>query len=268
MKIALIGYGKMGRAIERIALDRGHEIVSIIDLDNLSDFDSENFANAEAAIEFTTPATAAENVKRAVRKGVPVVCGSTGWYSRKPEVEEAVKEAGSALLASSNFSIGVYVFNIINRKLAALMNHLPEYHPRMIETHHVHKLDHPSGTAITLAESIIANHEGITAWEDAGMVNVSEDNKLSEREIFDREATKSGDPAALPVLSLREGEVPGIHTIEWESAVDCISISHSAKSRDGFALGAVMSAEWIAGKKGIFTISDMMDDLLNENVEI
>ncbi len=252
----------MGHAIERIALERGHEIVAIVDLHNIDDIDGEAFASADAAIEFTTPATAPANVVRAARRGVPVVCGSTGWASKAAEVEREVKAAGGALLASSNFSIGVYIFNLINSKLARLMSHLPQYSPRMIETHHVHKLDHPSGTAITLAETILSENERIDSWSDAGKINIAEgETRPADSELFERSGVKAA-AGEMPVVSVREGEVPGIHTIEWDSPVDTISITHSAKSRDGFALGAVMAAEWLAGKKGIHTISDMMEDLL------
>ncbi len=263
MKIALIGYGKMGHAIERIALERGHDIVSVIDAGNTADFESEAFASADAAIEFTTPSTAPANVMRAASHGVPVVCGSTGWAASRDEVERHVTEAGGALLASSNFSLGVYVFNIVNRKLASLMSHLPQYRPQMYETHHVHKLDHPSGTAITLAEGIIAENSRVNAWGDQGMVNVDESNaSLSPRQIAETIEKPAMPDTTLPILSLREGEVPGTHTISWDSPVDNIEITHRAKSRDGFALGAVMAAEWIAGKKGIFSIDDMMSDIL------
>lgn len=263
MKIALIGYGKMGHAIERIARERGHEIVSIIDLHNSADIEGEAFATADAAIEFTTPSTAPDNVMRAAAAGVPVICGSTGWASRRDEVEKSVVDAGGALLASSNFSIGVNIFNIINRKLASLMSHLPQYKPHLYETHHVHKLDHPSGTAITLAEGIIAENERVNSWADEGMVWIDETNaSMTPQELAAKVDAPEIASDALPVLSMREGEVPGTHTIDWDSPVDCISITHRAKSRDGFALGAVMAAEWIAGKKGIFTIEEMMSELL------
>ena len=263
MKIALIGYGKMGHAIERIARERGHEIVSVIDVNNNADIEGEAFASADAAIEFTTPATAPDNVMRAAAAGVPVICGSTGWAARRDEVEKRVSEVEGALLASSNFSIGVNVFNIVNRKLAALMSHLPQYMPHMYETHHVHKLDHPSGTAITLAEGIIAENERVNSWADEGMVWIDETNASKTPQEIEASIEKPAmEPDALPVLSFREGEVPGTHTVDWDSPVDCISITHRAKSRDGFALGAVMAAEWIAGRKGIFTIDEMMAELL------
>ncbi len=262
MKIALIGYGKMGHAIERIARIRCHEIVSVIDIDNAADMDGDVFASADVAIEFTTPATAPGNIVRATSHGVPVVCGSTGWAAAKDEVEKCVTDAGSALLASSNFSIGVNIFNAVNRRLAHLMSHLPQYTPYMSETHHVHKLDHPSGTAITLAEGIIAENERIGKWVDKGMVNAVSELPTKEEKL---ETITVGNFAAdeLPVMSYRRGEVPGIHTVLWDSPVDSIKITHSAKSRDGFALGAVIAAEWLAGKKGIFTIDQMMEELLS-----
>lgn len=263
MKIAIIGYGKMGHAIERIAIERGHEIVAIIDADNTADFDSEAFASAEAAIEFTTPMTAPGNVMRAVGKGVPVVCGSTGWGDSRALVDKAVTEAGGALLASSNFSIGVHVFNTISRRLAHIMDKLAQYSPHMSETHHIHKLDHPSGTALTIAEGIIGECGRVDGWADEGVIWMNADpagRAIQEREA---EARAKEIPAdKLPILTYREGEVPGIHTVTWESPVDTITISHSAKSRDGFALGAVMAAEWIAGRKGIFTIEEMMKSLI------
>lgn len=253
----------MGHAIERIARERGHEIVSVIDVNNNADIEGEAFASADAAIEFTTPATAPDNVMRAAAAGVPVICGSTGWAARRDEVEKRVCEVEGALLASSNFSIGVNVFNIVNRKLAALMSHLPQYMPHMYETHHVHKLDHPSGTAITLAEGIIAENERVNSWADEGMVWIDETNASKTPQEIEASIEKPVmEPDALPVLSFREGEVPGTHTVDWDSPVDCISITHRAKSRDGFALGAVMAAEWIAGRKGIFTIDEMMAELL------
>ncbi|MCI9284996.1 MAG: 4-hydroxy-tetrahydrodipicolinate reductase [Muribaculaceae bacterium] len=261
MKIAIIGYGKMGHAIERIARDRGHEIVAVIDAGNVADMDGDAFASAEAAIEFTTPSTAPANILKAASRGVPVVCGSTGWNDRRAEVESGVIAAGGSLLASSNFSIGVNVFNVISRRLASIMSHLPQYKPSMTEVHHIHKLDHPSGTAITLAEGIMAEDKGITSWTDAGIVHADSPDMPSEARAAS-EAMDNTPASSLPILSLRQGEVPGIHTINWDSQVDTITISHSAKSRDGFALGAVMAAEWLAGRKGIFTIDQMMEDLI------
>ena len=253
----------MGHAIERIALERGHEIVSVIDADNTDCFDSEAFASADAAIEFTTPATAPANVMRAASKGVPVVCGSTGWADRRAEVEKAVTEAGGALLASSNFSIGVHVFNNISRRLAHIMGKLPQYTPHLAETHHVHKLDHPSGTAITIAEGIIDECPRISGWEDEGILWMNAPEQEQEKMTAEIAKRAKETPAdKLSVLALRKDEVPGIHVVSWESPVDAITITHSAKSRDGFALGAVMAAEWLAPRKGIYTIDQMMADIL------
>ena len=219
MKIALIGYGKMGHMIESIALERGHEIVCIIDQNNLCDFESEAFASADVAIEFTTPQTAKQNIRRAWAAGVPVVCGTTGW-----DVEAIKQEAQEAgLMWSSNYSIGVNILFALNRQLAKLMVAYPDYTPHMTEVHHIHKLDAPSGTAKTLQEAI------------------------GEERL----------PIA-DVESIREGEVPGIHTVVWDSEVDTISISHSAKSRKGFALGAVIAAEWMLGKTGWHDFSEII----------
>ncbi|MDE6378186.1 MAG: 4-hydroxy-tetrahydrodipicolinate reductase, partial [Duncaniella sp.] len=203
------------------------------------------------------------NVERAARAGVDVVCGSTGWYDRLPEVAKVVDAAGTALIAASNFSIGVHVFNSISRRLAAIMNRLPQYAPSMSETHHVHKLDHPSGTALTIAEGIISETDRLEGWADTGVIR--EDAPEAERKAQEAEAERlfSQAPAdQLPITTYRRGEVPGIHEVKWVSPVDEITISHSAKSRDGFALGAVMAAEWIAGRKGVYSIAQMMDSLL------
>ena len=263
MKIAIIGYGKMGHAIERIALERGHEIVSIIDTHNLDEMEGEAFRSARVAIEFTTPTTAAANVERAARQGVSVVCGSTGWYDALPQVARVIEQTGTALLAASNFSIGVHVFNNISRRLAQIMNRLPQYTPSMNETHHIHKLDHPSGTALTIAEGVISELDRLNGWTDTGVI--WEDAPEAERKAQEAEARRleSEVPAdRLAVTTYRRGEVPGIHEVKWESPVDEITLRHSAKSRDGFALGAVMAAEWLVGKKGVYSISQMMDSLL------
>ena len=235
----------------------------MIDADNTAEFDYDAFASADAAIEFTTPSTAPDNVMRAASRGVPVVCGSTGWYARKAEVEEAVLNAGSALLASSNFSIGVHVFNNISRRLARIMGKLEQYEPSMTETHHIHKLDHPSGTAITIAEGVIEECPRVKGWEETGVVWMNAPEQERDAQLTAAEANAAGlDESKLGILTFRRGEVPGIHAVKWESAVDTITIEHSAKSRDGFALGAVIAAEWIAHRKGIFTIDRMMEDIL------
>lgn len=244
MKIALIGYGKMGKAIERFALSRGHEVTVRIDVDNQEDFNSEAFRNSDVAIEFTTPATAAANCRRALEAGVKVVSGSTGWAAQMPEIEQLCKATGGAMLWSSNFSIGVNLFMAVNRYLAKMMNAFPQYIPSMTEVHHIHKLDHPSGTAITLAEGIIESNSRTERWtEDAAQAS-AEDMLIDHR---------------------REGEVPGIHNIRWDSPVDTITIEHSAKSRDGFALGAVMAAEWVAQHTGWLNMNMFMNEMIHGN---
>lgn len=245
MKIAIIGYGKMGHMIEEAAKRRGHEVVSIIDKDNHSDFDSEAFRSADCAIEFSTPDTAVDNILNAFRQGVSVVCGTTGWTSRMPEIEEACRKARTGFLWSSNYSVGVNIFMAVNRYLASIMDKFPEYTPHMVETHHIHKLDHPSGTAITLAEEIENAVSRVGGWQEPGADGKSMRNPLKP------------DAPLMELDHIRSGEVPGIHTIVWDSDVDSIMITHSAKSRAGFALGAVMAAEWLAGRTGVHTIGEV-----------
>ena len=235
MKIALIGYGKMGKTIEQIALQRGHQIVSIIDINNTADFDSEAFRSADVAIEFTTPATALGNYMRCFEANVPVVSGTTGWLSHLDEVKAKWEQEGKTFFYASNFSVGVNIFFALNRYLAKIMNGFPAYDVRMTEVHHIHKLDAPSGTAITLAEGILDNVERKERWT------------LETAE----------QPTDLPIHAIREGEVPGIHEIIYESEADTISIKHDAKSRAGFALGAVIAAEFTAGKKGFLGMNDL-----------
>ncbi|MGN0068700.1 MAG: 4-hydroxy-tetrahydrodipicolinate reductase [Prevotella sp.] len=248
MKIALIGYGKMGKMIEQIAIGRGHEIVSIIDIDNQEDFDSPAFASADVAIEFTAPTAAYGNYLRAFSHNVKVVSGSTGWMDEHgDDVRCMCSEGGQTLFWASNFSIGVAIFSAVNRYLAGIMNGFPQYAVRMEETHHVHKLDAPSGTAITLAEDIVDRLDGKRAWV-----------KGLQRHA-DGTVSGSNDVAAdeLPIESIRRDEVPGIHTVSYDSEADCITISHDAHSRKGFALGAVLAAEFTATHSGLLTISDM-----------
>jgi 4-hydroxy-tetrahydrodipicolinate reductase len=244
MNIAIIGYGKMGHAIERIALSRGHNIVAVIDADNAADIATPQFRSADAAIEFTTPATAEAMCRAAIAQGVPVVSGTTGWTAALPAVGSAAEAAGTALLWSSNYSLGVALFRLINRYAAALMAPFSQYTPHLTEVHHTHKLDHPSGTAITLADELSAACPRIDGWSE---------------EPADGSAT-------LRVDHIRRAEVPGIHTIDWDSPVDHITLEHNAASRDGFALGAVMAAEWIAGRTGLFSIDDMMRSILPEHL--
>ena len=258
MKIALIGYGKMGRMIEEVALQRGHEIVSIIDVDNQQDFDSDAFRSADVAIEFTAPTAAYGNYLRAWEQGVKVVSGSTGWMKEHgDEVRKACSEEGKTLFWASNFSVGVAIFSAVNRYLAKLMNRFPQYDVAMEETHHVHKLDHPSGTAVTLAEEIIKNIDRKTEWisltPDPSPKGEGSDG-TSEHLPFSGEAGRG-----LYITSYREGEVPGIHSVRYDSEADCITITHDAHSRKGFALGAVLAAEYTKDHEGLLSIGDLFD---------
>ena len=248
MKIALIGYGKMGKMIEQIAISRGHEIVSIIDVDNQQDFDSEAFASADVAIEFTAPQAAYGNYLKAFAKGVKVVSGSTGWMKEHgDDVRRMCNEEGKTLFWASNFSIGVAIFSAVNRYLAKIMNGFQQYGVEMEEVHHVHKLDHPSGTAITLAEEVVENIDRLDKWAVGTVQNP--DGTI--------DGSKDVEAGSLRIDSIRRGEVPGIHTIKYDSEADSITITHDAHSRQGFALGAVLAAEYTAEHNGLLTISDM-----------
>ena len=236
MKIALIGYGKMGKTIERIALERGHEIVSVIDVDNVDDFDSDAFKSAEVAIEFTAPQVALSNYRRAFASGVAVVSGTTGWTEQLPQLKKEIEAGNNTLFWSSNFSMGVNVFMAVNKYLAGIMNQFPNYNVEMTEVHHTQKLDAPSGTAIALAEEIL--------------------EKLDRKDKWVKETETNSNEMA--IKSIRRGQVPGIHTICYDSEVDSITITHDTKNRDGLALGAVFAAEFTAGKKGFLGMGDML----------
>lgn len=241
MKIAIIGYGRMGRAIEEVARSRGHEIVCVIDTGDEDKFASKEFRSADVAIEFSIPTAAVDNYLQAFAAGVPVVSGTTGWLDSMPEIKDMCDKDAGTLLWSSNFSVGVNIFMAMNRYLSKLMNRFPQYDPSMMEVHHIHKLDHPSGTAITLAEEIVADTDRISSWAEPQ----GETSEVAE--------------GVLPVSHRREGEVPGIHSITWDSPQDTITITHSAKSRAGFALGAVLAAEWLKGKSGFHTMAEVLD---------
>lgn len=236
MKIALIGYGKMGHMIEEVALQRGHEVVLKINIDNTEEFTEENTAAADVAIEFTAPESAYENVKRCLDFGVPVVSGSTGWNRQIPEAQRYCLQKGGAFLHASNFSIGVNIFFEVNKLLARLMASQPEYEVALKEIHHTQKLDSPSGTAVTLAEQVIENVGHKRTWVNA--------------------AAKR--PEELSIISERIDPAPGTHVVIYSSEVDDIEIVHTAHNRKGFALGAVLAAEFLAGKKGTFTMSDVL----------
>ena len=248
MKIALIGYGKMGKEIEKIALSRGHEIVSIIDVDNHQDMDSDAFRSADVAIEFTAPSVAYGNCLDAFRQGVKVVSGSTGWMGEHgEEMRRLCKEEGKTLFWASNFSLGVAIFSAVNKYLAKIMNKFPNYDVSMVETHHIHKLDAPSGTAITLAEGILENLDRKDKWVMGTLT--APDGTVS--------GTTECAPDELPVSAIRKDEVPGIHTVRYESEADSIIITHDAKNRKGFALGAVLAAEYTATHEGFLGMNDL-----------
>ena len=252
MKIALIGYGKMGHEIERTALSRGHEIVCRIDVDNLQDFESEAFRNADVAIEFTAPTQAYGNVLKAFAAGVKVVSGSTGWMEQhSQEMKDLCSDGKNTLFWSSNFSIGVALFSKVNEYLARLMNGYPMYEVSVEEIHHIHKLDAPSGTAITLAQGIIDNLDRKTGWSKGTLIN-ADGTVTGSREY---------EPQNIRIDSVRHGECPGIHIIEYDSSCDFIKITHSAKDRSGLALGAVLAAEYTVSHSGFLTMKDLMDSM-------
>ena len=231
MKIALVGYGKMGKIIDEIATQRNHEIVARLNESPTSG----NLNNADVVIEFSNPEVAFNNIKTCLENNIPVICGTTGWLDQKPEIEKIAAENNTAFLYGSNFSLGVNLFFALNEKLADLMKNFPDYNIQLEEIHHTHKKDAPSGTAISLAEGIIKNDQRFEGW------------KLEE--------TKEKE---LGIFAIREDEVPGTHSVFYKSSVDEIEIKHTAYSRNGFALGAVIAAEWIQGKTGNFSMKDVL----------
>jgi 4-hydroxy-tetrahydrodipicolinate reductase len=252
MKIALIGYGKMGHEIEKTALSRGHQVVCKIDIDNPQDFDSPGFRNADIAIEFTAPTQAYNNILKCFKAGVKVVSGSTGWMEQhRDEMTELCKDGANTLFWSSNFSIGVALFSRVNTYLAKLMNSYPMYEVSMSETHHIHKLDAPSGTAITLAEGIISQLDRKEGWSKGTLLNP--DGTIT--------GTTQYKPQDIRIDSLRQGEIAGIHEITYDSSADFIRIIHYAKDRSGLALGAVLAAEYTVNHKGFLKMDDLMDSL-------
>lgn len=232
MKIAIVGYGKMGKVIERLALERGHEIVLRKNSSNAWD----GLEQADAAIEFSLPETAEANVRQCLNAGIPTVCGTTGWLEHLPEIEGLTAQLNGAFIYGSNFSLGVNLFFALNRQLAQLMKPY-DYQAKMQEIHHTQKLDAPSGTALSLAKDLMAIQTHYTDWELGKTAST---------------------PTHLPIEALRIGTVPGTHTVTYESPIDRISITHEAHSREGFALGALIAAEWLADKKGVFTMKDVL----------
>jgi 4-hydroxy-tetrahydrodipicolinate reductase len=243
MKIILLGYGKMGHEVEKIALQRGHEIVAAID--NEEEFrnsEIQKFRNLEdvVAIEFSTPATAFQNIKRCFDLNIPVVCGTTAWYQHFDEVKERCEREGQTLFYAPNFSIGMNIMFMLNSQLAKITEKYG-YKLSLTETHHIHKLDKPSGTAVKLADDILANNKNYNSWE-----------------LTDGDKQTATDDA-LPITAIREGDVFGIHEVQAQSDCDIIKLSHEAFSRKGFASGAVIAAEFILGKKGLFTMNDLLN---------
>ncbi len=236
MKIMLIGYGKMGKTIEHIALGRGHTVPFKIDLSNIGELKNITVKDVDAVIEFTQPESAFENIRQCIENGIPVVSGTTGWLDKKPEIETLCKSKGGAFFYASNYSVGVNLFFHLNKYLAKIMNTRPEYSISTEEIHHTAKKDAPSGTAITLAEGILENIERKKAWINDGTLKTEE----------------------LSIISKRIDPYPGEHTIVYSSPIDNIEIKHTAHSREGFATGAVLAAEFITGKKGIFGMDDML----------
>jgi 4-hydroxy-tetrahydrodipicolinate reductase len=235
MKIALIGYGKMGKMIEEQAIARNHEIALKIDMDNRSNITPEQLKQCDVAIEFTTPSSVIDNISWCFNNKIPIIVGTTGWYSNLENVKKECEVKNGTFLYASNFSVGVNIFFALNEFLAKIMNNYPGYESRIEEIHHIHKLDSPSGTGISIAEGIIKNIDSKTSW--------SEDNIKNK--------------TVLPIISRREGEVPGTHIVKYQSDIDDIEIKHIAHNRKGFALGAVIAAEWLKDKKGFHTINEM-----------
>lgn len=236
MNIALIGYGRMGQEIEKVALGRGHKVKIKIDKHNLNEFIPSNFSEIDAAIEFSFPDSAYENVKKCLEMNIPVVSGTTGWGEKYNDAVELCLANSTSFISSSNFSVGVNILFKLNSELAKIMKAQKNYSVSIEEIHHTKKLDAPSGTAITLAKDIIKQYDTYQDW------------------CFDDDK-KDG---FIPIRCIREGLVPGIHSIEWNSDIDSISLKHDAHSRAGFALGAVLAAEYISDKKGIFTMNNVL----------
>ncbi len=239
MKIALIGYGKMGKAIEKIAVERGHSVVAIYDSKNI--FSADAADKIDVAIEFTKPDLAVNHIKKCIDTHIPIVTGTTGWFNQLEEIEAYTEQNNGALLHASNFSIGVNIFFAINRKLAQLISKHPEYQVSIEEIHHLQKLDAPSGTAISLAKGILENNSNLKEW------------------VLEEGKTQSFESHQIPITARREPDVPGTHTVKYQSEIDTISIHHEAHSRQGFALGAVIAAEWLFGKKGVFTMNNVLN---------
>ena len=241
MNIALIGYGKMGLTIEALGIKQGHSFPLIIDEHNQEDLNRDRLTGIDAAIEFTVPAAAPDNIRKCIDLNLPVVCGTTGWNEKIPEIEAYCQEHNGTLFHASNFSIGVNILFALNKKLAGIMEHYPEYRAHIIEVHHVHKKDAPSGTAISLAQQILEANSRIKNWY------------LTEGDPSEDKRT-----GQLPIEAIREGEVRGKHSIHYTSPVDTISLGHEAGSRDAFASGVLLAAQFIRDRKGVYGMQDLL----------
>ena len=249
MKIALIGYGKMGRTIEAMGKKQGHDFPLIIDEHNPGDLHAGNLNKIDAAIEFSTPSAAPGNIKACLELGTPVVSGTTGWNEEFSEIEKVCKENHGSFFHASNFSIGVNILFAMNRQLARIMDRFPDYTASMEEVHHIQKLDAPSGTAISLAEQILEESHRLSSWR---LQQEEPPRDLSRVKPVEHQSE------VLPIRAIREGEVKGMHSLIYESEVDRISLIHEAKSRDAFAAGALLAAEFVQGKKGVYGMSDLL----------
>lgn len=241
MKIALLGYGKMGKIIEEIAISRGHSIVLKVNSANSATFSDSELKQADVAIEFSRPDSVMQNISRCITAGVPIVVGTTGWYANLENVKKEVQSANGALFHASNFSLGVNLFFKMNEQLAELMKPFPEYEPSIEEIHHIHKLDAPSGTGITLAEGLLTHLGRKNNWK-----------------LYTEKGPASANDTDLPLIAIRTGEVPGTHMVTYTSSIDRISMTHEAFNRKGFATGSVVAAEWITSRKGVFTMRDLL----------
>ncbi|GAA4341479.1 4-hydroxy-tetrahydrodipicolinate reductase [Mucilaginibacter gynuensis] len=245
MKIALLGYGKMGKSIEKVALDRKHEIVLKIDYNNQHELTTENLQKADAVIEFSTPSSVLTNIQHCFNTGVPIVIGTTGWYEHIPELKVQCEAGNNTLMYASNYSVGVNIFFKVNEVLAKIMNNYPYYDVQVEEIHHTQKLDSPSGTAITIAEGIIDNIDTKKEWANILIADTPAEDNLRADQLL--------------IESHRIESVPGTHTVIYDSEIDTIEFKHTAHNRNGFALGAVLAAEWLKDKKGFYTVADMFN---------
>jgi 4-hydroxy-tetrahydrodipicolinate reductase len=241
MKIALLGYGKMGKIIEEIAISRGHSVVLKVNSSNSATFSDFELQQADVAIEFSRPDSVMNNISRCVNANVPIVVGTTGWYGELDSVKATVQNKDASLFYASNFSLGVNLFFKMNEQLADLMKPFPEYEPSIEEIHHIHKLDAPSGTGITLADGLISHLGRKKNWK-----------------LYSENGPDSANETELPLIAIRKGEVPGTHTVTYSSAIDRISMTHEAFNRKGFATGSVVAAEWIISRKGVYTMRDLL----------